>query len=249
MVTGPFLRPFLITLGSGMATSIGAAFVFWIRPNDDAKFSSFLALSAGVMMYLCFLEMLPEGRSKIVRGEIYGGFLFLGTLLVCMITQLTVSLIQKKKKSSNSAIVSAIAITIHNFPEGISTFYSNSSGKNHFGIAMAIALALHNIPEGVAVALPIYRSTNSKWKAFWLGTLSGFAQPFAAIFGYLCLGNELSDLTEGIIYCIISGIMVFISAVSLYPCSLEFNQKTAPHFFIAGMVLMGATSSLIQLYR
>ena len=313
-----FWRPFLITLGAGLATTLGAAAVFFIKPDDDKKFSTFLSLSAGVMVYLCFVEMMPEaveGYTKHLGGgeesekeaKNWVTLYFFAAVAACFLADRIglwwvarkpeniekgvvennpISMQQKSDEKEEKsqirknmeissqisehlsdletgtprtppkstrdkslitmALFSAIAITIHNFPEGVSTFISNSR-RNSFGPAMAVAIGLHNIPEGIAVALPVLKATGCKWKAFILATLSGFAQPIAAIVAWAVLKDKMQSVLEAIIYSLIAGMMVYIAILKLYPCAMEFNQDKAGVYFLIGMASMGASLALFRL--
>ena len=280
-----FWRPWLITLASGLATTLGAALVFFIDPKDEKKLSAFLALSAGVMTYLCFSEMLPESAESLEthygnkhKAKMMQSGCFFGSILVCVIFDyLTHRVVAHRRASKlpaeeagaleeqctaessptqeerklrelkmlSLALMAAAAVTVHNFPEGVSTFYSNA-GDKPFGVAMAVAMGIHNIPEGVAVALPVLKASNSRLRAFTLATLSGFAQPAAALLGYLARGSRLSPLTEGVLYAVSSGVMIFIALASLYPVALEYNANRGSGFFLLGMASMGLASIFIE---
>jgi len=56
-----------------------------------------------------------------------------------------------------------------------------------FGIPIAIAIIIHNIPEGIAISLPIYFATQSRTKSFLYTFLAGIAEPIGAVIGYLFL--------------------------------------------------------------
>jgi len=128
--------------------------------------------------------------------------------------------------------LTAMAIAIHNFPEGLATFMASLQDPA-LGIAIAIAIAIHNIPEGIAVAVPIYYATGSRRKAFGYSFLSGVSEPVGAAVGYLILLPFLSDLVFGILFAIVAGIMVFISLDELLPSAREYGEH---HYSIGGLV-------------
>lgn len=121
-------------------------------------------------------------------------------------------------------IFTALALAIHNFPEGIATFISALNDPS-IGIAIAVAVAIHNIPEGIAVSVPIYYATNDKKKAFKLSFLSGLAEPVGALVAFLILMPFLSDVLFGIIFSMVAGIMVFISLDELLPAAKKNMMK------------------------
>lgn len=140
---------------------------------------------------------------------------------------------QKDKKLLRMGVFTALAIGIHNFPEGLATFTAALTDPN-LGIAIAVAIAIHNIPEGIAVAIPIYYATESRGKAFTLSFLSGLAEPIGALIGYLLLMPFLSPTVFGIVFASVAGIMVFISLDELLPTAQEYGEH---HLSIYGMVL------------
>jgi ZIP family zinc transporter len=114
------------------------------------------------------------------------------------------------------------------------------------GIAIAVAVAIHNIPEGISVAMPIYCATGDKKKAFYMSLLSGIAEPVGAIMAYLILSPFLNDVVFGIIYALVAGIMVFISFDELLPSAREYGEHHLPIFgLICGMIVMGLSLLLI----
>ena len=133
---------------------------------------------------------------------------------------------------------SALAIAIHNFPEGLATFASALSDPA-LGLSITIAIALHNIPEGISVAVPLYYATGSRKKAFFYSFLSGLSEPLGALIGYFILRSFFNDLVFGILFGAVAGIMVYISIDELLPTSREYGQNHQEIYgFIAGMFVM-----------
>lgn len=142
-------------------------------------------------------------------------------------------------------IFSALAIAVHNFPEGIATFMAAMNDPK-LGISVAIAVAIHNIPEGVAVSVPIYYATKSRKKAFWLSALSGLAEPLGAIIGYFVLSHLFTEATFGVIFAGVAGIMVYISLDELLPTAEEYGEHhIAIGGLIAGMAVMAVSLILL----
>lgn len=147
---------------------------------------------------------------------------------------------QKDKKLLRMGVFTALAIGIHNFPEGLATFTAALTDPN-LGFAIAVAIAIHNIPEGIAVAVPIYYATESRGKAFTLSFLSGLAEPVGALIGYLLLMPILTPTVFGIIFASVAGIMVFISLDELLPTAQEYGEH---HLSMYGLVLGMAVMAL-----
>jgi ZIP family zinc transporter len=144
----------------------------------------------------------------------------------------------KSKKLMRMGLFTALAIAIHNFPEGLATFTAALSEPS-LGIAIAIAIAIHNIPEGIAVSVPVYYATGSKKRAFWLSFLSGLAEPVGAFVGYLILMPFMGPLVFGLLFAAVAGIMVFISLDELLPAAKEYGEHHLSIYgLIAGMAVM-----------
>ena len=152
----------------------------------------------------------------------------------------------KKKKLMRMGVLSAIAITVHNFPEGLATFIAALTDLS-IGIPIAIAIAIHNIPEGIAISVPIYYATGSRKKAFLYSFLSGLAEPVGAIIGWLILMPYLSESVFGVIFAGVAGIMVFISFDELLPAAREYGEHhLSVYGLIAGMAVMGVSLVLLM---
>lgn len=129
-------------------------------------------------------------------------------------------------------MMSAFAIAIHNFPEGLATFLAALQDIK-LGLPIAIAIAIHNIPEGIAISVPIYHATGSKRKAFKYSFLSGLAEPLGAVVGFLLLLPFMSDVVFGFLFASVAGIMVFISIDNLLPAAREYGE---PHLSLYGLM-------------
>lgn len=208
-----------------------------------------LGFSAGVMIYVSMIEIFFKAKESLVlelgekRGYIITtvGF-FLGMLLIAIIDKLIPStenpheiksLDKENKRLARMGIFTALAIAIHNFPEGLATFVS-ALQEPSLAIPIVVAIAIHNIPEGIAVAVPIYYSTGSKKKAFLYSLLSGLSEPLGAIVGFLILMPIMSDVVFGVIFAMVAGIMVFISLDELLPSAREYGEH---HLSIYGLIL------------
>jgi ZIP family zinc transporter len=136
---------------------------------------------------------------------------------------------------------SALAIAIHNFPEGLATFAVALSDPA-LGISIAIAIAIHNIPEGISVSVPIYYATGSKKKALFYSFISGLAEPFGALIGYFVLRSFFNDMVFGFLFGTVAGIMVYISIDELLPTSRKYGKEHQEIYgFIAGMGVMAVS--------
>ena len=146
-----------------------------------------------------------------------------------------------KTRLMRMGLFTALALAIHNFPEGLATFMAGLADPK-LGIAVAVAIAIHNIPEGIAVAVPIFYATGSRKKAFGLSFLSGLSEPIGALIGYLLLINFVNEITFGLVFASVAGIMVYISLDEVLPAAREYGEHhLAIYGLIAGMAVMAVS--------
>ncbi len=255
-----FIFAFGLTLFAGLSTGIGSALAFFTKRTNKVFLSASLGFSAGVMIYVSFVEIFSEAKHILteVHGEKLGYWFtslafFGGILIIAIIDKIVPSFenpheiktieninkpISKDKKLIRMGLFSALAIAIHNFPEGIATFSAGLIDPT-IAIPIAVAIAIHNIPEGIAVSVPIYYATGNRKKAFLLSFLSGLAEPVGALFGYLILKPFLNETVLGVLFASVAGIMIFISLDELLPTAKEYGKHhSAIYGLIAGMAIM-----------
>jgi ZIP family zinc transporter len=253
---------FALTLFAGLSTGIGSTLAFFTKHTNKKALSLALGFSAGVMIYVSFVEIFPEAKILLVDefGAKHGSWLtvaafFAGLLLVAIIDRLiptyenphevreveeinNVKWTKSCKRLMRMGVFVAIAIAIHNFPEGIATFTSALIDIK-LGIPIALAIAIHNIPEGIAISMPIYCATGKKKTAFLYSLLSGFAEPLGALLAYFILLSCNSLILCGFAFAAVAGIMVFISLDELLPAAREYGEHhLAIYGLVAGMGIM-----------
>ena len=250
-----FLPAFLLTLLAGLSTGIGAALAFFTKPGNTKFLSIGMGFSAGVMIYVSFMEILLKSQREFgaLYGEIMGDFIgvfcfFIGMGISFFLDRLIPDDVNPHEFKSNrelrglqgsssllhrTGIFTAVAIAIHNFPEGFATFISALDGMA-LGIPIALAIAIHNIPEGMAVSLPIYHASGNRKQAFWYAFASGLAEPIGAVVGYFLLAPLMGELTLGITFGVVAGIMIYISFDELLPSARVYGNA---HTTILGIVL------------
>ena len=247
------LYPLLMTLGAGLATGIGRAIAFFTRRTNKRLLSFSLGLSGGVMIYVSFVELFQQSQLALTAewGQRPGTAMtvlcfFAGILLIGIIDRLVPSVENpheahrveemeeqpRNPKLMRMGVMTALAIAIHNFPEGIATF-TTAVDNATLGAAIAVAIAIHNIPEGIAVSIPVYYATGDRVKAFRLSLLSGVAEPVGALLAWLVLMPFMSTTLMGCILAGVAGIMVFISIDELLPAAREYGEA---HISIYGVV-------------
>lgn len=260
----PVFTAFLLTLFAGLSTGIGSAIAFFAKRTNTLFLSLSLGFSAGMMIYVSFMEFLFSSVQTLVGvhgktdGALYATLSFFGGIALILLIDKFIPPYKNphemhwveemnqedkphpkvKPKLLRVGLVTALVLAVHNLPEGMATFLAAMKDAN-IAIPITIAIALHNIPEGISVSVPVYYATGSRKKAFWLSFLSGLAEPVGAIIGYLVLSPFLDDNVFGIIFGMIAGIMVFISFDELLPAAEEYGKHHhAIYGLVAGMTVM-----------
>ncbi len=272
------LIAFTFTFIAGGATAIGAALTFFVKHNNYRVLALGMSFSAGVMIYLSFMDILPMAISNISGEEEISklghfaaiAMFFIGVFLAGIIdyfvpehlhseddkhlnkeetggtSSIEIEENRISKKAKRVAVLTALALGIHNFPEGFSVFVTSFENVA-VGMGVAIAITLHNIPEGISVAMPIYSATGSKSKAFAIATLSGMSEPLGAIVAYLIFAPFLSPILTGGTLALTAGLMVYIALDELLPMAREYGEE---HYGIigvfCGMGMMSAVDIIFQ---
>jgi len=267
--TENILLAFALTLLAGLSTGIGSMMALFSRRFNPRFLAASLGFSAGVMIYVAFVEIFAKARETL--GQALGegpGYLvtvcafFGGIGIIALIDKLIPSYENPHEVRNFSpgsdevrshdprllrmGFFSALAIAIHNFPEGLATFMAGLSDPA-LGVSIAVAIAIHNIPEGIAVSAPVYYATKSRKKAFVLSFLSGLAEPVGALIGYFFLSSFFGPVTMGVIFAGVAGIMVYISLDELLPTAEEYGEHhIAIGGVVAGMLVMAASLLLLS---
>lgn len=260
---GNLALAFLLTLIAGLSTGIGGAIAFFTKSTNKRFLSLSLGFSAGVMVYVSMTELWTEAGASLTKelGKSVGGWVgiaafFGGMLLIALIdrcipdeenpheVKLVLEEQHEPKKLLRIGAMTALAIGIHNFPEGLATFVSALQSPE-VAIPIVAAIAIHNIPEGIAVSVPIFQATGSRKKAFAYSFISGLAEPIGALIGWLVLMPFLNETLFGIVFAMVAGIMVFISFDELLPAAREYGEHHLSIYgLISGMVIMAVSLQL-----
>jgi ZIP family zinc transporter len=292
---------FGLTVFAGMATGIGSIIAFTAKRTNYRFLSVSTGFSAGVMLYVSFVEIFYKGVDALVAvyGESTGHWInaasfFGGMFLIAAIDNLIPSAknphevheeretaplhdptapfpsfepvalagnvpfgrhdhSHHHKKLLRMGLFTALAIAIHNFPEGLATFLAALQDPN-LGLAIAVAVALHNIPEGISVSVPIFYATGNRKKAFAYSLLSGLSEPVGAGAAYIglrfFLGGESGAIPSqvmGVLFAGVAGIMVYISLDELLPTSRAYAKGHDSLLgLICGMIIMALSLLLMK---
>jgi len=255
--SGNVAAAFGLTLLAGLSTGIGSTIAYFIRRPKIAYLSFSLGLSAGVMIYVSFMELLPAAAELVGSAWAVAAF-FAGIGVIGLIDWIipeaenphdysgldAPTTARQQPQLMRAGVLTALAIGLHNLPEGLATFVS-ALNDVRLGSFIAIAIAIHNVPEGIAVSVPIFYATGSKRRAFVYSFLSGLSEPIGAAVGYVALLAYLEPVTLTAVLGFAAGVMVYISLDELLPMAHRYGHG---HLAIAGTVcgmLMMAVSLLV----
>ena len=231
------LIPLLLTLGAGLATGIGSAIAFFARHTNKRLLSFSLGLSGGVMIYVSFAELLREAETTLAdawgprMGQALAVAAFFGGILL-------IGIIDRLVPSFENPHEARAVEDMERHPRDPKLM--------RMGMLTALAIGIHNFPEGIAVSIPIFYATGNRLKAFRLSLLSGLAEPVGALLAWLVLMPFMSATLMGCVLAGVAGIMVFISIDELLPAAREYGEAhIALYGVVAGMAVMALSLLLL----
>lgn len=269
-----------LTFLAGLTTGVGGLIGLSSRRFSTEFITMALGFSAGAMVYVSLVEILPKARlalQPLLGAQLgYGCTVlafFAGILLMALVdglfpTHPAVESIQdlaaspaqatgkladrwpeqqspQRRRLLRMGVFSALALFIHNFPEGLATFLGALENPK-VGVSIAVAIAIHNIPEGLAVSAPVFFATRSRSKAFWASFLSGMAEPLGGLMGFFLFRSFPNPLIFGLVFAAVAGIMVYVSLDELLPAATGYgNHRLAIASLIAGMFVMATSLVLL----
>lgn len=242
------LWPFILASIAGLSTMLGCLGIFIPVKKKDEFITFSISMSLAVMIMVSVFDLIPNSLPALGTGFksllFFIVFFLLGSILVLLLNKW----IEKEKGSGGNlyklGILSFIALVLHNLPEGILTFMSTYHDFS-LGVSLTLAITLHNIPEGISIAVPIYYSTGSVWRAVKCTFLSALAEPFGALLAFLILKDYITENMIGMFLILVAGIMVTLSIEKMLPEALSYNKKK---FLLAGIgtgILVVALSLII----
>lgn len=247
----PVLTALLVTMGAASATLLGGFAILNAKESNPRLLAFGLSFAGGAMVYISLVEIFV--KSHIAFHQVMADkpaytaatiAFFCGVALLVLLDWLVPNPhLKLEKRGENDhghvhthlkrvGIMATLAITAHNFPEGMATFFATLDNP-HVGMSLAGAIAIHNIPEGISIAIPVYYATNSKRAAIIATALSGLAEPVGALIGYLILAPFLSPFVYGSVFGVIAGAMVYLSLDELLPSAQRYAKG---HETVYGMV-------------
>ncbi len=248
---------FAVTFLAGLATVIGGALVLFFRQPSYRLLSFGLAFSAGAMVYVSLTEILNKSIASFSQafdpkfGFAFGTFAFLSGVIFVLLLDHFIPNPHETIEPNNAAeieqrqlrrtgLLTLFAITAHNFPEGLATFFATLESPT-LGAPLAVAIAIHNIPEGIAIALPVYMATGRRDLALGASFVSALAEPLGAALGYFILAPFMSFSVYGAVFGVIGGVMVFLALDELLPTAKRYAKG---HETVYGLVIGMASLAL-----
>ncbi|KAG8080827.1 hypothetical protein GUJ93_ZPchr0007g3927 [Zizania palustris] len=250
-----------LSLIGGFSTSLGALLAVLNRAPNNKTLGMLQGFATGLMLSMSFFDLAYDAVNALgfLKGNLW---FFAGALLFSTIAEVfpepncnledendkqTVNsiagkelMMRHRRRVIFSVIVTAIVagVSLQNFPVGTAAFLGTTKGFR-VGLNLALAIALHYIPEGISVALPAYFATSSKWQAFKLATLSGFAEPLGAIIvAYLIPSNLDPEILEGLLG-LAAGVTAYLTLYEMLPLAFEYTgRKDAVKAVFVGMCFM-----------
>jgi ZIP family zinc transporter len=253
-----------VTTAAGLATALGCLLVIKSKSPNPRMLAFGLAFAGGAMVYVSLAEILVKSIDAFTAasddrlGFMYGTFAFLGgVLLITAIDHFIPNPHESLETKDNEllrthnaeyikrvGLLTAIAITAHNFPEGLATFFAMLDSPT-LGLPLALAIAIHNIPEGISIAIPVYFATHNKLYAFGAALLSGLAEPVGALIGFAFLAPFMSDMVFGAVFGVIAGVMVFLALDELLPAAKRYAKGHETVYGLVGGMAMIALSLVL----
>jgi len=259
-IFGNLMVALALTVLAGLSTGIGSIIAYFIWKPKMIYLSFSLGFSAGVMVYVSFMEMMPSAILGV--GELtavmafFIGMVFIGVIDFAIPEmhnphdhkKHTPSQLKGRRGLMRTGVFMAVVIAIHNFPEGLATLGASLSSLR-LGAIIALAIAIHNIPEGISVSMPIFYATGNKKKAFVYSFASGLAEPLAAVIGLLVLLPFLSPWLIAAMLAFVAGIMVYISLDKILPAANNYGHSHVEVFgLMLGMLLMAVSIVMLRLF-
>lgn len=247
---------FLASILAGLATGIGALPAIFFKDISDRVFNSLLGAAAGVMLAATAFSLLVPGidfGNQLWPGKglwVVSAGMLIGAVFLHFADQRLPHLHFDSVPSANHDSLQKIwlfiiAITIHNFPEGMSVGVSFGSGDMKNGIVLAIAIALQNIPEGLAVALPLVGLGYNKWKAVGIATLTGLVEPVGGLLGITMVTVFSSVLPLAMGFA--AGAMLFVISEEIIPeTHSKGRSRYATFSLMIGFIIMMVLDNLLS---
>jgi ZIP family zinc transporter len=248
----PIVQAFIATVGTYLLTAIGTLPVLFVRSAPRQLMDAMMGFAAGVMVAAsCWSLLVPAIASGGVTTATFG--LLVGGAFLYVADQMLPHLhaefpdeavTEGPKVAWRQSALLMLAMTLHNFPEGMAVGVSFGGQELGSAIALAIGIGLQNIPEGLAIALPLRRGGMSRGRAFFWGQLSAAIEPVAGVIGAALVLASASFLPFGMAAA--AGAMLYVVVEELIPETVRSGTiDVATLGFIVGFAVMMALDNAL----
>ena len=246
-----FWLGFIGSLLAGLGTGVGALGILLVRRPSDRTQDGMLSAAAGIMLAATFFSLLLPALHQ--ADELTPNR-YLAAALVCvgvlagagglfaihrLVPHEHFVLGKEGPDTARFARIwlFVIAITLHNFPEGMAVGVGFAGGNVSNGTALAVGIGLQNVPEGFAVALSLITIGYSQARAFWVATLTGLVEPVGGAIGAAAV--SLAEPLMPVILGMAAGAMLFVISDEIIPETHRRGYETVATFsLLGGFVVM-----------
>ena len=239
-----------LTLLAGLSTGIGSLIGLGSRPSSHRFLTLALGFSAGAMVYVSLVEILPKARLVLV--PLLGARLgYAAAVLGFFVGIVSMALIDRWLPVHDaSGALQQLAPGSDGRQRGPSVLNSSDPTERRrllrMGLFAALAIGIHNIPEGLAVSAPVYFATGSRRLAFWVSFLSGLAEPIGGLVGYVLFRSLPNPIAFGLVFAGLAGVMVYVSLDELLPAARDYgDQHLTILSLMSGMAVMAISLVLL----
>jgi ZIP family zinc transporter len=248
----PAFLGFILSVIAGFSTMLGVLAVIYNRSLSTTYLSAMLGVSAGVMVSLSLIELVPTAVEEL--GNVVAFSIFFISLIIYYVVEIYITKLEQRNNTTYTAhkklyrigIAATLALLIHNIPEGIITL-TGTLVEEEYGIMLALAIMIHNIPEGVVIAVPMFRASDSKSKTVKFGLVASIAEPFGAIIAIVFLSFFQQNIVIYASLAFVAGIMVGLSVVDILPAANEFGRPHQTFFgFFIGLIIVSGVLTIFH---
>jgi zinc transporter, ZIP family len=242
---------FAASLLAGLATGAGALPALLVPRISPRLQDTLLGFAAGVMLAASFFSLIVPGLEAAESD--YGGELGAALIVACglMLGALALWLINEffphehfilghegpASDSLRRIWLFVIAITLHNFPEGLAVGVGFGAGDMDGGTALAIGIGLQNLPEGLAVAVALIGERYAPRQAVLIALLTGLIEPVGGLLGVTAVTLAEPLLPWGLAFA--AGAMLFVISDEIIPETHRKGFETEGTFgLMVGFVVM-----------
>lgn len=260
MVTegAPFIQglpvPIIGLLGSflaGLMSGVGALGIFLIKRASRRTEVVLLGFSAGIMLAATSFSLIIPGIEAALSmgvGRFVASFIAMAGMLIGGIALWLVHRYAphehfvkgpegRPTERLSRTWLFVIAITLHNFPEGLAVGVGFGGDKIESGVALAAGIGIQNIPEGFVVSLALAAEGYSRWRASWIGILTGLVEPIGGVIGATAVTLASSLLPWGMAFA--AGAMLFVISGEMIPETHREGRGVLPTFgILVGFAVM-----------